>query len=139
MLTVFFAISQARQVALQKAGQPVPQAFQAMALIDTGASCTNIDPVIVTALNLQATGSASVVTPSTGPTPHQTDQYDVGVVIPGPQANSIPFILRTVPVIAMPLFQAQGFHALIGRDILSHCVLTYNGGAGGLGFFTLAY
>jgi hypothetical protein len=30
----------------------------------------------------------------------------------------------------------QGFHALLGRDILQQCQVTYNGLAG---FFTLAY
>ncbi len=35
---------------------------------------------------------------------------------------------------ASELYAAQGFHALIGRDILSQCGFVYNGS----GFFTLA-
>jgi hypothetical protein len=38
-------------------------------------------------------------------------------------------------VISSELLAAQGIHALIGRDILSRCVLMYNGAA----FFTIAY
>ena len=41
-----------------------------------------------------------------------------------------------MPVVASELFQAQGYHALLGRDILQRCVLTYNGS---VGIFTLAY
>jgi hypothetical protein len=32
-------------------------------------------------------------------------------------ANQVPLFLATVPVIAAELLQAQGIHALIGRDI----------------------
>jgi hypothetical protein len=39
-------------------------------------------------------------------------------------------------VIAADLLQAQGIHALIGRDILMQCVLHYNGTTG---TFTLAF
>ena len=34
------------------------------------------------------------------------------------------------------LFNQQGFHALIGRDVLAGCILTYNGA---IGLFMLAY
>ena len=43
--------------------------------------------------------------------------------------------LATVPVVAAEL-QQQQIDALIGRDILSLCVLTYNGS---MGWFTLAF
>ncbi len=41
----------------------------------------------------------------------------------------------TIPVVAAVLLP-QGFHALIGRDVLSHCLLTYDGASG---LFSLAY
>jgi hypothetical protein len=42
----------------------------------------------------------------------------------------------TIPVIAADLLVRQGFHALIGRDILAGCYLMYDGKTG---LFTLAY
>jgi len=75
-----------------------------------------------------------MLTPSTGSISHQTDQYDVGLAIPAPE-RAAPLLFPTVPVIACELLRSQGFHALIGRDILSQCVFVYNGA----GFFTLAF
>jgi hypothetical protein len=39
-------------------------------------------------------------------------------------------------VTASDLLFAQGFHALVGRDILSQCILIYNGSND---MFTLSY
>jgi hypothetical protein len=106
---------------------------QIRGLLDTGASLTAIDPSVLTALSLTPTGTQLVNTPTTGTTPLVVDQYDVGFVIPS--GSGVPLFSQTLPVIASELVVAQGFHALIGRDILSQCVFVYNGS----GFFTLAY
>lgn len=58
----------------------------------------------------------------------------MALVIPAPGGS--PLIFQTIPVIAADLLEAQGFHALIGRDILSRCLFSYNGE---VGIFTLAY
>jgi hypothetical protein len=75
-------------------------------------------------------------TPSTGGTPHTTQQYDMRLIIPGPSPMHPALDLRNIPVAAAEIMIHQGFHALIGRDILRHCLLTYNGTTG---LFTLAY
>lgn len=131
-----FGVSEARRAALQAANQPLPNLFMAVAPLDTGASCTSVDPMVVAALGLSPTGSAQVITPSTGATPHPTSQYDVGLAIPGRDQTQTPLIVATLPVLAAELFQAQGFHALIGRDVLGLCALFYNGVEA---TFTLAY
>ena len=136
MVTALFAVSEARRAALAAAGQPVPQPQRTTALIDTGASCTSVDPSVIIALNLQPTGSVSLITPSTGQTPHQTSEYDIALAIPGASPQDPFLVFPTIAVISAELLQAQGFHALIGRDILNRCVLIYNGT---IGFFTLAY
>jgi hypothetical protein len=136
VVTAVLTVSQARRLALSAAQQPIPPPQQIRALVDTGASCTSVDPSVITALNLQPTGNVSVITPSTGTTPHQANQYDVALLIPGPAPTDPPLVFPTVPVIAAQLLQAQGFHALIGRDILNRCLLIYNGS---IGFFTLGY
>jgi hypothetical protein len=45
-------------------------------------------------------------------------------------------MFRTIPVVASELLVSQGFHALIGRDILNQCLFSYNGS---MKLFTLAY
>lgn len=122
-------------MALQAAGQAVPQPIRIRALLDTGASCTCVDPSVLAALNLTPTGSATMITPSTGATPHQTDQFDVGLIIPGASGNQTPLVVDNIAVVASQLTN-QGFQALIGRDLLKRCVLTYNGA---MNLFTLAY
>jgi hypothetical protein len=135
ILTAVVTVSQARAAALRASGKSVPDAVPIQALVDTGASCTCVDPSVLSALMLSPTGSVRINTPSTGNRPQDADQYDVGLGIPGPP-GALPFYLATVPVVAAELLQPQQIHALIGRDILSACVLTYNGT---MGWFTLAF
>ena len=73
-------------------------------------------------------------TPSTGTTPQQADQFDVALFIPAP--NGLPLFIQTMPVVASELLASQGFHALLGRDILDRCLFAYNGE---FGLFTLAF
>ncbi len=75
-------------------------------------------------------------TPSTGAAPHVANQYDVSIIIPGPGPTYPSLFRHTVPVVEAQLLSAQGFHVLIGRDILRHCLFNYNGTTG---MFTLAY
>jgi hypothetical protein len=134
ILAAVVAVSEARAAALRAAGQAIPNAVPIRALVDTGASCSCIDPSVLAALALTATGSVSLRTPSTGSQPHDFDQYDVGLAIPGPP-DAQPLYRGTVPVVAANL-TVQGIQALIGRDVLSSCVLVYNGSTN---LFTLAF
>lgn len=61
-------------------------------------------------------------------------QYDVSISIPPPKG--LAFQVPTIAVTEHEFFNAQGFHALIGRDVLSRCILIYNGQ---IGLFTLGY
>lgn len=121
---------------MSSAGQTVPQAQNIFALVDTGASCTCVDPAVLQVLQLTPTGTATMNTPSTGAQPHVANQYDVSVVIPGPTPAHPAYYIPTLGVVEAQLFAAQGFHALIGRDVLQHCLLSYNGM---IHLFTLAY
>ena len=132
MLTV----SEARAAALTVAGQPIPPRVPILALIDTGASCTCVDPSVLTSLGLTATGSVSIKTPSTGVGTHSTLQYDVGFRIPPQTRGDSALAFPAIAVVAVDILPAHGYHALIGRDILAHCILIYNGVTG---FFSLSY
>lgn len=129
-------MSHARRAALVANGEAVPNVVQIQGLIDTGASGTRVDPSVLTTLGLTPSGVATVNTPSTGNKPHTADQYDVSIFIPGSGPTQSPLVVANLAVICAELLQAQGFHALIGRDILSRCLLSYNGTEG---VFTLAY
>jgi hypothetical protein len=131
---MIIGVSGARSQALITAGLPLPPLQNVRALLDTGASGTCVDPIIFTALGLQPTGSIPMLTPSTGQTPIDADTYDVAIAIPNGPNNGL--IIHNMPVTSSELFAAQGFHVLVGRDILSRCILTYNGA---LDLFMLAY
>ncbi len=77
-----------------------------------------------------------MATPSTGTTPHEADQYDVSLMIPARLKNEAPLYFDTIAVSSCELVTLQGFHALIGRDILSRCILIYDGT---YGVYTLTY
>ena len=133
MCDAFVGVSQPRAEALKAANQTTPQPVRIRALIDTGASCTCIEPVVLRSLNLTPTGSLPMRTPSTGTQVHYADQFDVSLVVPHPEQSSL--TLGTVAVAESHLLP-QGFHALIGRDVLETCMLIYDGRNA---FFSLAY
>lgn|SRR5574337_2095263 len=136
ILNAVVGVSEARRAALEAAGQPVPGGIPIRALLDTGASASCLDPSVLGQLGLTTpTGSTLVHTPTTGSTPVSADVFDIGLLIPGAEPSHVPLVLPTVPVTRHD-FSAQGFLALIGRDILCQCVLVYNGS---MGFFTLAF
>lgn len=121
-----------RVEALKKAGRPYSTPMIAQGLIDTGASCSALDPVIIRSLDLQPHGTVSIHTPSTGPAYETRAQYDACFVIGDPAEGALHLVR---PVISVSL-ASEGFQALIGRDVLDHCVLTYDGPNNR---FTLAY
>jgi predicted aspartyl protease len=134
LILAVLKVTQARSDALTAATQAVPQPQRMTALIDTGASCTCVDPEIIQALGLTATGSTQMLTPSTGAQPHTTDQYDASLQIYS-SVTEPPLEIPVIAVVASSL-RAQGIDALIGRDVLRHCLLTYNGE---MELFTLAF
>jgi hypothetical protein len=134
-VNALIGVSQAKRNALALVNQPVPNPIQILGMIDTGASCTCVDPIVLQQLSLSPTGSAPVFTPSTGPQPTPADQYDVSLLIYA-TTNAPPLVYHTIPVIQADLLAAQGFHALIGRDVLRGCLLFYDGQNN---LFSLAY
>ncbi len=117
MLGGVAGVSHARRSALQAASLVVPNPIQIRGLVDTGAGGTSVDPSVLTSLGLTPTGSVTVNTPSTGSQPHTADQYDVSLAIPSSSPSHAPLFVPNMPVLCAELFAAQGFHALIGRDI----------------------
>jgi hypothetical protein len=135
IVLAFIGVSQARRQALLAAGQTVPAPINVQALVDTGATCTCVDPQVLKDLSLSPNGSATMITPSSGDHPIVVNQYDVSLVIPASQ-NQPPLFHANIPVVESKLHKLQGFHMLLGRDVLKGCLLTYDGLSG---LFSLAY
>lgn len=125
LVDIVVGVSQARAEALQRTKLPIPPPLSLRALVDTGAGCTCVDPSILQQLNLTPTGAIAIHTPSTGNAPHNTYQYDISLVLLHPEMQ---LQIGSVPVIESQLV-ALGIHALVGRDILSRCLLVYDGRA----------
>jgi hypothetical protein len=102
-------------------------------LVDTGASITGIDRAILNSLGIVSTGTIPVHTPSTTLTaPHIANQFDISFILVHPMISRT---WHALPVTDAQLSH-QGIQALIGRDILSFCLLSYDGAAG---TFALAF
>ena len=127
LIDIFVGVSFPRRDALKTAGQVSPNPIRARALIDTGASCSCVDPTILQPLGLAPTGSQSVITPSTGPQGHIANQYDVCIMIikSAQQYLLVPSLPIVEAVLHLP--PVQGIQALIGRDVLANCLLIYDG------------
>jgi hypothetical protein len=129
IISVVVMVSAAKRDALVMAQTPVPIPQSVRGLVDTGASHTCVDPTVLQALQLQPTGSVPMHTPSTGGVPVSADTYDVGLAIPG-APDSPAFMRPNMQVSASDLVTGQGIHVLIGRDLLSRFIMTYNGVTG---------
>lgn len=125
LFDAYIYISKARHEALEKAQKPTPTASKVRALLDTGASCTCVDPSVLQTLSIPSRGTSPMNTPSAGDKPQTVNLYDIGLGIQGHTAPAL--IFETVQVAGTELLKSQGFHVLIGRDILSRCVFHYNG------------
>jgi hypothetical protein len=135
LLQLYVLVSIPREMALRAAGAAIPPPQQIFGLVDTGASNTCIDDDVITALGLTPTGTTLVHTPSTtASAPATKSNYDVRIIIPG-AVGSPSFLLPALPVTQVSL-KHQGFQALVGRDILSNCLLVYDGRTN---IFTLAF
>jgi predicted aspartyl protease len=132
LVDILVGVSAGRLQALKQAAKPIPNAIQIRALIDTGASCTCIDPAVLKNLGLSPTGSTPIHTPTTGDQAHNANQYDVSLVLLHPKLQ---LTLQAVPVVEASLM-IQGIQALIGRDVLKNCLFVYDGQTG---IFTLAF
>lgn len=108
------------------AGDPVPAPVKLNALVDTGASHTVVKQGSLAGLGLNPTGVSGVTTPTSQN--HPCSMYYVRLVLP---KN----VVVETTVIEAPL-QGQAIEALLGRDVLQHGILVYNGVTDS---FTLAF
>lgn len=134
ILDVVIACSTPREKALEKAKLPIPEPKIIRLLIDTGASCTCIDPAILAALGLTPTGAIPMHTPTTAGNPQTMPQYDVKLALLPPAGG--PLRIFSAIAVCGTSMADQPFDGLLGRDVLSKCLFVYDGTDGR---FSLAF
>ena len=117
VVEIRLAVGSAVEKSLQTAGNPIPPAVPATAMIDTGATGTVIQQGLAGQLSLNPIGVTAITTPSSANVPCY--EYVVRLVFP----NNV--IVNTTAIEA-PL-QGQHIQCLIGRNVLAHGVLIYIG------------
>jgi len=98
---------------------PVP----VRALVDTGASKTNIVRWVCDRLGLSPVSQVPVHTASTGLTPLLADVYAVEISLGGAMTE----LATDLDVVAAEELSGSGVDALLGRDILERGLLIYDG------------
>lgn len=116
LIEVTFGLVRAAAQLRRDAGEAVPSPIRATALIDTGASGTVAKAGLLAPLGLHPVGVISVNTPTGHDVPCPT--YAVSLALPQGTIE--------VTVIEAPL-EGQNIEALIGRDVLKHGILIYQG------------
>jgi predicted aspartyl protease len=117
VVQVQIGIGSALEQHLRSKQQSVPSPVAAQALIDTGATGTVVNPGIVSSLNLNPVGSTLIHTPSSSNV--RCSQYLVRLHFPSG-------VVAEALAISAPL-HGQPIQCLVGRDVLRHGVLIYNG------------
>lgn len=111
---------------LQSQGQPLPQSVRGLALIDTGATRTAVDEGVVQLLGVQPMGIANV---GTAAGMQQQSMYSARLSFPGTPIPGMDFAqILSVNLSGHAIPQLKDrLIVLIGRDILAHFVMIYNG------------
>ena len=108
-------------------GRQLPPPASGIGLIDTGARFTAVEEQVLVNLGLTPVNVIQVLTPSGG---EPQFIYPCQISFPGTPIPTIPF-----NAVGSKLAHF-GVIALIGRDLLEHFLMVYNGREG---FWTLAY
>jgi hypothetical protein len=122
-----------RREVLERNKLPVPGRHRLRAQIDTGTTFTAVDAQVLRSLNLPVIDRVSVRTSSTTGEPQVFNQYAVSL---GIEADGIELHLPQILVLECAFAPEDGILALIGQDVLKHCLFLENGPAGA---FSLAY
>jgi predicted aspartyl protease len=116
-------VGRARQRRLAIQGSPEPSPSTIRALIDTGSDLSVVHPQVLQQLGVQATGSVRIRRPGGGNGFRLATTFDIQLSIGGVHPATR-WISRQVVGVAP---STPTILALIGRDVLEHCTLFYNG------------
>lgn len=119
VIQVTFGLADSVAQEWAKQGLQLPGTHSGLALIDTGASTTCIDEAIAQTLGLPIVDVGKMT--SATHQDHPSNIYPIKIAVNGTAINI------NVPKAMGANLQVQGLVVLIGRDVLSHCTLHYNG------------
>jgi hypothetical protein len=120
-LLVGVSIPHAKRLLRSKMRRPDDVAVRA--LLDTGSDGVVLDHSVAAQLRLLPTGIASIQTASTFGAPHEGQTYDARLWI----AGKSPILLQSTVEVFDSSLAAFSYQLIIGRSILDHCCLTYDG------------
>jgi hypothetical protein len=129
LINVLIGLAASDVFSLRKAGRPVPPPHALRALVDTGADVSCVDPFVLNTViaagiqpnrflytNVLAAGGVTLL-----------PEYLVNLSLVHPSGDPhTNMVLRDQPVLEQRL-GSVGYHAVLGRDVLTHCVLVYDG------------
>lgn len=124
LVQVTVSVGQAIAQQILQSGGTLPPPQSGLALIDTGATSTCVDDAAAQQLKLPAIDVVTVASASHPAT--QQNVYPIQIEFVG-----LPITVDAARAIGAPL-AAQGLLVLIGRDVLQHMVLVYNGPTGSI-------
>jgi len=127
VIELLVAPSEARAEELRNAGLNVPLPILVTALVDTGTKETLVERRVAEKLGLEPSDVRDVYGVGSGETPVAGVVYLMRVIYAGVPALDL---ASTVPVVAVEDLSRFGVRMLLGRDLLSRCVLIYNGPEG---------
>lgn len=128
-------LSRAELRTRRMARQPIPGPLEMWALIDTGAECSCVDAAVVRRLELPPYKTTFANAPGLGGLGFAPLREAALTLLHPSRDPNLNLVFSALSVTELDL-GILGYDALIGRDILARCVLTYNGPAGS---FTLSY
>lgn len=117
-------VHEARRDVLQRNQLPVPERRLVRAQIDTGTTLTVIDARVLRHLNVLLIDRLAVRTASLSGEAQIFNQYAVSL---GLEANGIEMRLAEILVLECAFGPDDGIQALIGQDVLKHCLFVNNG------------
>ena len=118
-LPVIVAIPEKLKQYLSSKNKSVPKPVRGYALVDTGASVTAVDEDTISEMGVSAIGITNLTTPNGTA---QRNLYPASFNFPGTPLPEVSF----ERVVGASLKQ-QRIIVLLGRDILRHFLLVYNG------------
>ena len=127
-IRVWIGLSDREVRRLRATGSPIPQPVEVLALLDTGAQVSCIDPDVLARVPLDFYGFTQVNMPAAGGLGYAV-QYAASLTIPHPGGRAVDDFHETdLPLTEVPL-GPFGCDVLIGRDVLALCVFRLDGPA----------
>ncbi len=123
IVTVLIGVSEPRKLALEQSGQKVPKQLQIGALLNTGATGTVVDRQIIRRLGLQPRGVVNFKSTQQGMVPEMSMTYDISLSL----ANAPHQFITSALAVLEGSFALPTYQAILGRDVLGHLKLHYDG------------